>query len=175
MNADGIHYSPTKKLTSTSQSDMCAHPAPCCSISACGQTTCCLSSHMPPPPPPPPTHNASLSIGGVFTPGVKALDPRPAGLTLCKDREPLGFLCYRRVPDYSQAKVMHTPLTAITSLTTPPVSAHSFSSSSKALPSCCHLNMRAQQKKRGHLAHALEAKKKKELNCSCHGNVLKQD
>ncbi|CAB1418384.1 unnamed protein product [Pleuronectes platessa] len=45
----------------------------------------------------PTTHNASLSTGGVFSPRVKAVDPQPAGPTLCKDREPLGLLCSRRV------------------------------------------------------------------------------
>ena len=178
MRAESIIHMETNKENNVSLTEwhVCSlTTAPAAASVPVGRQPAVFSSHMPPPP----THTASLSLSlSLFTPRKKE---RPGKPPACRPhtayvdqrRRALGFLCHRRVPDYTPAKQMHPP-TPITSLKTLPQSLPTPLPLTKALPSCCDLNMRAPPKKRGHLAHALEAKKK-ELNCSCHGNVPKQD
>lgn len=153
--------------------------APAAASLPVGRQPAVVSSHMPPPP----TQTAFLSLlslrclclhtqsKSLERPG-KPPSCRPHTAYMDQRLRTLGFLCYRRVPDYTPAKRTHTPTPL--HLKKLPQSLPTPLPLTKALPSCCDLNMRAPLKKRGHLAHALEAKKK-ELNCSCHGNVLKQD
>lgn len=159
MHAESVFHTETNKESNVKRTEwhVCS-PCPCCSIRACGQTTCCLSIHMPPPP----IHGAPLSLSlHWLCLHTQSKSPEPAA---CRPHTALrlramGFLCYRRVPDYTSAKLMHTP-TPITSLTTPPVSAHAFSSVQNT-SQLLWFEYEGPAEKRGHLAHALEAKKKK--------------
>lgn len=119
-----------------------------------------------------------------LTPGGQKKSPKnqanlqPAGSTLrlwIKDCRPWAF----SVIDVCH--IIHRPNKCtlpqpITSLKPAPprVSAHSFCLSPKHSPAAAFFNTRAPSKKRRHLVRALKAKRrKKELNCSLHGNVPK--
>lgn len=128
----------TKKIMSAARSDMCAPLRRPLLQHHCLWADNLLSSPATCHPAYPECLSLSLSLRRLyaFTPRVKGLKDRaiplyPAGLTLLtwiKDREPWGFsVRERRVPDYTPAKQTHTPH-PITSLKTPPVSAHSFAS-----------------------------------------------
>lgn len=183
MRAESITHMEANKENNVSLTVTCVLPydGPCCSITACEQTTCCLlQPHASPiyperlpvsPLPPLPSHPEQKA-------GKPGKPPAHRLHTAYVDQRQraLGFRCYWRVPDYKQAKQM-PPI--------PPLTHYIFKNSPSLCPLLCLLPKHFPAaviwirgpplKKRRHLAHALEAKKEKKLNCSLHENVLKQD
>lgn len=167
MRADSIIHMETNKENTVSLTEgrVCAAPAstspPVGRQPAVSWATC-----HPPPPSMPSREKAPRGQAS----------PQPAGLTrlMWIKVRALGFLCCRRVPDYTPAWQTHTPPHPITSLKTPRVSAHTFFASYQSTSQLLWFEYEGPSEEKRASGTRLRGWGNV-LNCSCHGNVLKQD
>lgn len=153
MRAESIHHMEANKENNVAEWHVCSlwRPPAAASLPASARPAV-SSSHMPSPP----THSAPQSLSSlrcIRTQSETTLksqaEPPTRRLHIAhvdQTQRALGFLCYWRVPDYTQAKQVQPPLT-------PPLHHYLFKklprslatplAFRKALPSCYVLNMKA--------------------------------